>query len=86
MRRRRRPRQGEEEFAIDFECTCYRAEMQIVILDGQQHFRMRLTGDERSMGCGSGPVSAPMAVWRPHNTPPKPPLHGFAALYEATRA
>ncbi len=20
------------------------------------------------MGCGSGPVAAPMAVWRPHNT------------------
>ena len=31
------------------------------------------------MGCGSGPVSAPMAVWRPHNTPQNhPSTSGFS--------
>jgi hypothetical protein len=51
--------------------------------DGQQHFRMRLTGDERSMGCGSGPVSAPTAVRRPQNTAQNHPCRvGFSRLAE----
>jgi hypothetical protein len=41
--------------------------------------RMRLTGEERSMGWGSGPVSSPLAVWRPQNIPRNHPLpSGFS--------